>query len=89
MKNTISIVALVSISAAMLSACDKPTVVNVPAPQPTIVVPGPAGPAGTPGVQGKDGVKGEPGKNSDGTTVVVVPPPAPVPTPPPAPAPSN
>ena len=51
--------------ALSLSACDKPTVVNVPAD--TVVVPGPAGPAGEAGKtgdqgnQGKAGVKGEAG----------------------------
>ena len=51
--------------ALSLSACDKPTVVNVPAD--TVVVPGPAGPAGEAGKtgdqgnQGKTGVKGEAG----------------------------
>lgn len=72
-----------------LSACDKPTVVNVPVPPAT--APGPAGPAGpagvtgnqgTPGdtgVQGAEGTKGETGKSGDGTTVIVTPPAAPVP----------
>jgi hypothetical protein len=53
-------------------ACDKPTVVNVPAPAPppaaAVPVPGPAGP------------QGEPGKPSDSTTVIVVPPPASAPS---------
>jgi Collagen triple helix repeat (20 copies) len=64
-----------------LSACDKPTVINVPPTQ--VAVPGPAGPPGATGDQGKqgnqgnqgnDGTKGEVGKAGEGTTVVVVPP---------------
>jgi hypothetical protein len=64
-----------------LSACEKPTVVNVPAA--TVAVPGPAGPPGAQGNQGnqgKDGTKGDAGKPGDATTVIVVPPePTPVP----------
>ena len=48
-----------------LSACDKPTVVNVPATP--VAVPGPAGPTGATGVQGDSG---KPGTN---TTVIVTP----------------
>ncbi len=65
-------------AALSLSACDKPTVVNVPAPA-TVAVPGPAGPQGATGSQGNDGVKGDPGKPGDTTTVIVTPPPAPEP----------
>lgn len=65
-----------------LSACEKPTVVNVPA-TPTLV-PGPPGPPGapgapgapgTPGAPGDSGAKGDTGKTS-GDTVVIVPAPA-------------
>ena len=70
-----------------LAACNRPEVITVPAPAPsTVVVPGPAGapgPAGTPGntgAPGYDGSKGEPGKNADGTTIIVVPQPASAPT---------
>jgi len=42
-----------------LTACDKPTVVNVPAT--TVAVPGPTGPAGDTGVQGNTGNQGDPG----------------------------
>jgi len=59
------------LAALSLVACDKPTVVNVPAP---VSVAGPAGPTGATGGQGNDGSKGEPGKPGEGTTVVVVPP---------------
>jgi hypothetical protein len=67
-----------------LAACDKPTVVNVPATP--VAVPGPAGPqgatgntgnTGTSGMPGMDGNKGEPGKPGEGTTVIVTPPPPP------------
>lgn len=51
-----------------LAACDKPTVVNVPAP--VVVTPAPAGPAGPPGAPG---APGEPGKSGDTTTVIVQP----------------
>lgn len=68
---------------AGLSACNRPEVVTVPAPAPaTVVVPGPAGPPGPAGTQGStgtpgfDGNKGEPGKNADGTTIIVMPTPA-------------
>lgn len=61
--------------AASLTACEKPTVVNVPPP--SAGVPGPAGPQGTTGAtgnQGSDGNQGATGKSGDGTTVIVVPP---------------
>ena len=60
-----------------LAACDKPTVVNVPAP--TSTVPGPAGPQGNTGSTGSTGATGNTGntgatgKTGDGTTVIVVP----------------
>ena len=78
MKHTLLASAL--FAAFTLSACEKPTVVNVPAPAPTpappavVVVPGPPG---APGAPGADGSKGEPGKPGDSTTVIVTPPPAP------------
>ena len=49
-----------------LAACDRPTVVTVPATP--VAVPGPAGPAG------ETGATGAPGKSSEGTTVIVMPP---------------
>lgn len=61
MKHPILISAL--FVAAGLAACDKPTVVNVPAP---VAVPGPAGP------QGATGDTGATGKTGDGSTTVVV-----------------
>lgn len=68
------------LAALSLAACDKPTVVNVPATPVTVpvpvAVPGPAGPQGAPGNEGN---KGEPGKPGDSTTVIVTPPPAPEP----------
>lgn len=54
-----------------LAACDKPTVVNVPATP--VATPGPAGPQGDAGVQGGDGAKGETGKAGEGSTVIVTP----------------
>jgi hypothetical protein len=73
-----------------LAACDKPTVVTVPAA--TVAVPGPAGPQGptgspgetgsqgATGYQGNEGIQGETGKSGDGTTVIVVPAEAAAPT---------
>jgi Collagen triple helix repeat (20 copies) len=81
------------IGVAALSACDRPTVVNVP-PPPTVVVPGPpgapgatgsTGSQGTQGVegnQGAQGTQGTQGKPGDSTTVIVMPPAS-------APAPAN
>jgi hypothetical protein len=61
-----------------LAACDKPTVVNTPAPivntppPVTQVVPVPVPVPGPQGPTGADGAKGDPGKGGD--TVIVVPP---------------
>ena len=59
-----------------LAACDKPTVVNVPAPAAPVAVPGPAGPQGATGSQGETGYQGsqgETGKTGGSTTVIVAP----------------
>ncbi|OIQ86769.1 collagen triple helix repeat [mine drainage metagenome] len=86
MNRTLLISAL--FAALSLSACDKPTVVNVP-PSPA-AVPGPAGPTGATGntgaqgdtgLQGNEGTKGETGKSGDGTTTNVTPPAVPAPAP--------
>ena len=63
------------LSLLSLSACDRPTVVNVPPA--TVAVPGPAGPTGATGATGNTGSTGRPG---DGTTVIVIPPAASAPT---------
>jgi len=61
-----------------LAACEKPTVVNVPATP--VAVPGPAGSTGATGsqgatgTQGASGSQGETGKPGEGTTVIVNPP---------------
>lgn len=64
--------------ALMLSACEKPTTVNVPATPATPVivpvVPGPPGAPGATGTPGVDGAKGATGATGDNTTVIVVPP---------------
>ncbi len=66
-----------------LAACDKPTVVNVPAAP--AAAPGPAGPPGATGSQGSKGAtgsqgnQGETGKSGSGGTVIVTPPAAPDP----------
>ena len=81
MNHSLLISALVA--AFSLSACDKPTVVNVPAA--TVAVPGPAGPTGATGATGStgstgstgapgyDGIKGDTGKAGTGTTIIVLP----------------
>ena len=70
------------LAALSLAACDKPTVVNVPA----TTVPGPAGPTGATGMPGATGSTGNTGNTGstgspgasgpagDGTTVIVMPP---------------
>ena len=61
-----------------LAACDRPTVVTVPATP--VAVPGPAGPQGETGSQGSTGYQGatgdqgKTGETGDSTTVIVVPP---------------
>ena len=74
---------LILISAVLatlsLAACDKPTVVNVPAVPVAVpvAIPGPAGPQGATGNTGSDGMKGDAGKPAESTTVIITPPPAP------------
>ena len=67
---------LLAIVATMgLAACDRPTVVTVPATP--VAVPGPPGPTGATGNtgnQGADGAPGATGHTGDGTTIVVMPP---------------
>ena len=83
MKSSILISAV--LATLSLAACDKPTVVNVPAtPVPVpVAVPGPAGPqgatgnTGSDGLKGNDGIKGDTGKPAESTTVIITPPPAP------------
>ena len=69
-----------------LSACDKPTVVNVPADTVVVPVPGPAGATGATGNSGDEGIQGEAGKSGDegiqgepgkpgGDTTIIIPPP--------------
>ena len=61
MKYSTLLVALVMVLG--LSACDKPTVVNVPAA--TVAVPGPAGPQGDTGTQGATGIQGDTGSTGN------------------------
>ncbi len=76
MKNSLLISAL--LATLSLVACEKPTVVNVPATP--VAVPGPAGPQGATGSQGAEGSKGETGKTGGDTTLIVIPPAASAPT---------
>lgn len=72
MKNSILLILLVS--AFGLSACDKPTVINVPATP--VAVPGPQGDTGATGdtgAQGYEGAQGATGKAGDDGTVIIVP----------------
>jgi hypothetical protein len=75
MNHTLLISALTA--TLSLAACDRPTVVTVPAAP--VAVPGPAGPQGETGSQGAtgyqgiEGIQGETGKSGDGATVIVVP----------------
>ncbi len=71
-----SILFAASLAIFGLAACEKPTVVNTPAPvvaapPATQLVPVP-GPQGATGSTGAEGQKGEPGKGGD--TVIVAPP---------------
>ena len=87
MKYSVLIAATIAI--AGLAACEKPTVVNTPAPivnaPPAQVVPVPVpGPPGAPGATGSAGMTGMPGMTGaegpkgepgkGGDTVIVVPP---------------
>ncbi|MBT9492911.1 MAG: hypothetical protein IV107_11325 [Paucibacter sp.] len=68
MKNTVLLASL--LLSLGLTACEKPTVVNVPPPAAPVAGPaGPAGQTGQPGPQGASGAQGD-------TTVIVVTPPA-------------
>ena len=77
MKSSILISAV--LATLSLAACDKPTVVNVPAVPVAVpvAIPGPAGPQGATGNTGSDGMKGDAGKPAESTTVIIAPPPAP------------
>ena len=66
MNKTLLISAL--FAAFAITACDKPTVVNVPVPVAT------PGPPGAPGATGSPGSPGAPGRPGEGTTVIVTPP---------------
>jgi hypothetical protein len=72
------------LAALSLGACDRPTVVTVPAAP--VAVPGPAGAQGetgsqgAQGTQGNEGTKGDTGKAGEGTTLIVVPPAASAPS---------
>lgn len=70
-----SLLLLAMFAAMGLAACDRPTVVAVPATP--VAVPGPPGPAGATGATGNtgnQGAEGAPGQSGDGTTIVVMPP---------------
>jgi len=81
MKNPFALTTLAALGAAalLLTACDRPTVVNVPTPA---AQPGPAGPAGESGATGATGNTGTTGAtgasgNTGATapsTVIVLPP---------------
>jgi hypothetical protein len=61
-------------AALSLGACQRPTVINVPAPE---AVPGPAGATGATGATGEKGTTGTTGStgtSGENTTVIVMPP---------------
>lgn len=71
-----SMLMLALLAALGLSACEKPTVINLPPPVP-VAVPGPPGPQGATGYQGepgRPGYQGEAGQPGSNTTVIVTPP---------------
>lgn len=80
MNHTLLVSAL--FAAFAMTACDRPTVVNVPVP---VATPGPAGPTGATGSQGSMGSQGSTGatgntgntgatgRPGDGTTIIVTP----------------
>jgi hypothetical protein len=74
MKTSVLIAAL--LLSVGLTACDKPTVVNVPPP--ATPVPGPAGPTGATGNTGATGMTGQQGASGPqgGAAVIIVAPPA-------------
>jgi hypothetical protein len=67
-----SILMAALIATLTFAACDKPTVVNVPAAP--VAVPGPSGPPGATGDQGATGSQGATGKSTEGGAVIVTPP---------------
>jgi len=81
MKYSALLIALLTVLG--LSACEKPTTVNVPpansttvVPGPAVAVPGPAGPTGATGATGSpgyDGAKGDTGKTGGDVVIVPVP----------------
>ena len=71
MNHSILISAL--LSTLSLVACDRPTVVTVPATPVAVPVPVPVAVPGPAGPQGATGNTGATGKSGDGTTVIVVP----------------
>lgn len=77
----ISSIALALVTSLALVACEKPTVVNVPAD--TVVVPtqpgpaGPAGPSGSTGATGDTGSTGNTGATgATGDTTIIIPSPS-------------
>lgn len=80
----ISSIALALVTSLVLVACEKPTVVNVPAD--TVVVPtqpgpaGPAGPSGSTGATGDTGSTGNTGATGatgdNGDTTIIIPSPS-------------
>ena len=80
----ISSIALAFVTSLVLVACEKPTVVNVPAD--TVVVPtqpgpaGPAGPSGSTGATGDTGSTGNTGATGatgdTGDTTIIIPSPS-------------
>ncbi len=72
LRNTLAASAIL-VAALTLAACDRPTVVNVPATPAPVAVPGPAGAAGPAGATGATGNQGATGDTGSSTSVIVMP----------------
>ena len=70
-----ALLTLAMLGALSLAACDKPTVVNVPAAP--AAAPGPAGPAGATGATGTTGATGSQGDSGKPGTAAMTPVPEP------------
>ena len=69
-RSPLSLVAAL-LGALALTACDRPTVVNVPPAPAPVAVPGPAGAPGATGATGAQGTTGDAGAS---TAVIIMPP---------------
>lgn len=73
LRNTLAMGATL-VALLTLAACDRPTVVNVPATPAPVAVPGPAGATGATGATGTQGATGNTGDTGSSTSVIIMPP---------------